>query len=95
MAYLNVSFSVRWIWLQTSSMVELLRTIKASEKSGPIPFLSRHQREHSDTGLMEVLPLGVYAQQSKLLPATIHDILDAQIELAAHDGRAGLSRQLV
>ena len=39
-AYLNVSFNVRWIWSHTSSIVELLRTMRASLKSGSSPFLS-------------------------------------------------------
>ena len=38
-AYLNFSFSERWIWSQTSSTVELLLTINASEKSGSSPLL--------------------------------------------------------
>jgi hypothetical protein len=36
---LNFSFSERWIWSQTSSTVELLLTINASEKSGSSPLL--------------------------------------------------------
>lgn len=38
-AYLKVSLIVRWIWSQTSSMVEPRRTINASPKLGSSPFL--------------------------------------------------------
>jgi hypothetical protein len=47
-AYLNVSFNVRWTWLHTSSIVEPVRTISASEKSGSIPFLKHYQSRISD-----------------------------------------------
>lgn len=38
-AYLNVSLIVRWIWSQTSSMVESFRTMSASSNLGSSPFL--------------------------------------------------------
>ena len=40
-------------------------------------------------------PLRVDAHQPQLLPAAVHDVLDAEVELAAHDGRVRLARELV
>jgi hypothetical protein len=106
MAYLKVSFSVRWTWSQTSSIVELLLTISASLKSGSTPCLNARdeqgcQQSRSDqkivTGKEEGsrLPLSVYAHQPQFFPTSFHDVLDAQIKLAAHDDRVGLPRELV
>lgn len=52
-----------------------------------------------DQGLVEIrldsLPLGVYADQPEILPAAVDHVVDAQVHLAGHDDRIGLSRQLV
>lgn len=40
-------------------------------------------------------PLGVDTDQPQLLPATVNDVLDTQVELATHDHRVGFSCQLV
>lgn len=41
------------------------------------------------------LPLGVNANQVKFFPAAIHNVLDAQVELAAHDHGLRLAGELV
>lgn len=41
------------------------------------------------------LALGVDADEVELLPAAIDDVLDAQVELAAHDDGLGLAGQLI
>lgn len=44
---------------------------------------------------VDALALGIDADQRQLLPAAVDDILDAQIQLAAHDNRVRLTRELV
>lgn len=41
------------------------------------------------------IPLRVDTHQLQLLPAPLYDVLNPQVELAAHDHRVGLSGQLV
>ena len=41
------------------------------------------------------IPLGVNAHQPQLLPTPLHYVLDAKIELTAHDDRLWLPGQLV
>lgn len=41
------------------------------------------------------IPLGVNAHQAQLLPTPFHYVLDAEIELTAHDDRLWLPSQLV
>ena len=107
MAYLNVSLRVRWTRSQTLSMVELFRTISASEKSGSMPLLYIRVSLSSTLAMLGALnwsvatwagldePLRVDAQKSQFLPAAVHDVLDPQVELAAHDHGLGLARELV
>jgi hypothetical protein len=102
-AYLKVSFRVLWTWSQTSSIDELFRTMRASLKSGSTPCLVACERarlvssQQTSTGgdRRTTIPLGIYAHQSQFLPTPLHDVLDAEIELTAHDDCLWLSGQLV
>ena len=42
-----------------------------------------------------IIPLRVESYQLELLPTPLYDVLDAQVELAAHDARVRLVRELV
>lgn len=44
---------------------------------------------------VDTFSLRVQPDQSQLLPAPIHHVLDTQVQLATHDDRVGLARQLV
>lgn len=44
---------------------------------------------------LHALALGVDADEAQLLPAPVDDVLDPEVELAAHDHRVRLARQLV
>lgn len=44
---------------------------------------------------IHTLSLGVDADELELLPAAIHDVLDAEVELAAHDDGLRLAGELV
>lgn len=85
---------------QTSSIVELPRTISASLKSGSIPFLLKSlacSRVESERLLLQKkrvekdLPLGVDTNQAKFFPASIYYVPDAEIKLATHDDSIGFS----
>lgn len=83
---------------QTSSIVELPRTISASLKSGSIPFLLKSLAcNHMESRRLLLqkkrvendLPLGVDTNQAKFFPASIYYVSDAEIKLAAHDDSVG------
>ncbi len=38
---------------------------------------------------LDAFALGVDPHESELLPALVHDVADAEVELAGHDGRVG------
>ncbi len=42
-----------------------------------------------------LLPFGIYPHELQFLPAALDDVLDAEVELAAHDDRVRLARELI
>ena len=56
--------------------------------------LVAYDESFAEVGLFP-FSLGVDPHQLQLLPASVDDILDPQVELAAHDDRVRLSSQLV